>query len=116
MLICERALHVGYKHPFRTGPNSQGTVAEHIAEVGQKQFLSALLSLPNCALVAPGNAPLSWRRLPELPTTTVAAMNQHSRGHSILRSIVETARKQGWDILETLQKPPDELIRMIEAA
>ena len=24
--------------------------------------------------------------------------------------------KQGWDILETLQKPPDELIRMIEAA
>ena len=34
----------------------------------------------------------------------------------ILRSIVETARKQGWDILETLQKPPDELIRMIEAA
>ena len=34
----------------------------------------------------------------------------------ILRSIIETVRKQGWDILETLQKSPDELIRMIEAA
>ena len=33
-----------------------------------------------------------------------------------LRSIIETARKQGWDVLETLQKSPDQLIRMIEAA
>ena len=33
-----------------------------------------------------------------------------------LRSIIETARKQGWDVLEILQTPPDELIQMIEAA
>ena len=33
-----------------------------------------------------------------------------------LRSIIETARKQGWDVLEILQTPPDKLIQMIEAA
>ena len=33
-----------------------------------------------------------------------------------LRSIIETARKQGWDVLETLQTSPDQLIRMIESA
>ena len=34
----------------------------------------------------------------------------------ILRSIIETARKQGWNVLEVLQTPPDKLIQMIEAA
>ena len=33
-----------------------------------------------------------------------------------LRSIIETARKQGWNVLEVLQTPPDKLIQMIEAA
>ena len=33
-----------------------------------------------------------------------------------LRSIIETARKQGRDVLETLQTSADQLIRMIEAA
>ena len=33
-----------------------------------------------------------------------------------LRSIIETARKQGWDVLDILQTPPDKLIQMIEAA
>ena len=33
-----------------------------------------------------------------------------------LRSIIETARKQGWDVMEILQTPPDKLIQMIEAA
>ena len=33
-----------------------------------------------------------------------------------LRSIIETARKQGWDVLEILQTPPDKLIQMIKAA
>ena len=33
-----------------------------------------------------------------------------------LRTIIETARKQGWDVLEILQTPPDKLIQMIEAA
>ena len=33
-----------------------------------------------------------------------------------LRTIIETARKQGWNVLEVLQTPPDKLIQMIEAA
>ena len=33
-----------------------------------------------------------------------------------LRSIIETARKQGWDVPEVLQTPPDKLIQMIESA
>ena len=33
-----------------------------------------------------------------------------------LRSIIETARKQGWNVLEVLQTPPDKLIQMIKAA
>ena len=33
-----------------------------------------------------------------------------------LRSIIETARKQGWDVLDILQTPPDKLIQMIESA
>ena len=33
-----------------------------------------------------------------------------------LRSIIETGRKQGWNVLEVLQTPPDKLIQMIEAA
>ena len=33
-----------------------------------------------------------------------------------LRSIIETARKQGWDVLEILQTPPDKLIQMIKSA
>ena len=33
-----------------------------------------------------------------------------------LRTIIETARRQGWDVLEILQTPPDKLIQMIEAA
>ena len=34
----------------------------------------------------------------------------------ILRSVIETARKQGWDVLKVLQTPSDKLIQMIEAA
>ena len=41
---------------------------------------------------------------------------QGLRDFCTLRSIIETARKQGWDVLKVLQTPPDKLIQMIEAA
>ena len=41
---------------------------------------------------------------------------QELKDFCTLRTIIETARKQGWDVLETLQTSPDQLIRMIEAA
>ena len=33
-----------------------------------------------------------------------------------LRTVIETARKQGWSIIETLQKTPDQLIRKLDPA
>ena len=33
----------------------------------------------------------------------------------ILRTVVETARKQGWDIMRTLKTAPDQLILMLKA-
>ena len=34
----------------------------------------------------------------------------------ILRTVIETARKQGWNIMQTLNTTPDQLILMIKAA
>ena len=32
----------------------------------------------------------------------------------ILRTVIETARKQGWDIMQTLRTAPDQLILMLK--
>ncbi len=33
-----------------------------------------------------------------------------ARNHAELRTVPDTARKQGWHLLETLRAPPDELV------
>ena len=30
------------------------------------------------------------------------------------RTVIETARKQGWDIMQTLKTAPDQLVRMFK--
>ncbi|MCY4005792.1 MAG: transposase [Rhodobacteraceae bacterium] len=37
-----------------------------------------------------------------------------ARNHAVLRTVLDTARKQDWNLLETLQAPPDELIKRLE--
>ena len=37
-----------------------------------------------------------------------------ARNHAVLRTGLDTARKQGWNLLETLRTPPDELIQRLE--
>ena len=34
----------------------------------------------------------------------------------ILRTVIETGRKQNWDIMETLNTPPDQLIKKLKAS
>ncbi len=33
-----------------------------------------------------------------------------TRNHAALRTVLDTARKQGWNLLETLRAPPDKLV------
>ncbi|MCY4197850.1 MAG: transposase [Rhodobacteraceae bacterium] len=37
-----------------------------------------------------------------------------ARNHAVLRTVLDTARKQDWNLLETLQAPPDKLIKRLE--
>ncbi len=37
-----------------------------------------------------------------------------AQNHAVLRTVLDTARKQGWNLLETLRAPPDELIKRLE--
>ncbi len=37
-----------------------------------------------------------------------------AQNHAVLRTVLDTARKQGWNLLETLRAPPDELIQRLE--
>ncbi|MCY4006271.1 MAG: DUF6444 domain-containing protein [Rhodobacteraceae bacterium] len=38
-----------------------------------------------------------------------------ARNHAALRTVLDTARKQGWNLLETLRTAPDELVGQIAA-
>ncbi len=37
-----------------------------------------------------------------------------AQNHAVLRTVLDTARKPGWNLLETLRAPPDELIKRLE--
>ncbi len=37
-----------------------------------------------------------------------------AQNHAVLRTVLDTARKPGWNLLETLRTPPDELIKRLE--
>ncbi len=37
-----------------------------------------------------------------------------ARNHAVLRTVLDTARKQGWNLLETLRTSPDELVGWLE--
>ncbi len=37
-----------------------------------------------------------------------------AQNHAVLRTVLDTARRQGWNLLETLRAPPDELIQRLE--
>ena len=39
-----------------------------------------------------------------------------ARNHAALRTVLDTARRQGWNLLETLRAPPDELIGRLETS
>ena len=36
-----------------------------------------------------------------------------ARNHAVLRTVRDTARRQGWNLLETLQASPDDLMERI---
>ena len=42
--------------------------------------------------------------------------NEGAEDFAVVRSLISTARKQGWDVMDTLKQTPDTLLRMLQAA
>ena len=93
---------------MRSGHNLSDRIREHIASV--LLFLRDPNMTPTDNLADQDIRPLKLKQKVSGGFRTV----QGSQDFAILRSVIETARKQGWEMISTLQANPNELIQKLQ--